>query len=86
MIKEAEEEASLRRDIAEKCIESGMISFFHRSKERGNIADLEYVFDIELPSGIIPLPKDGEVEEFYLWDINKVDLSIYENMTVFNYL
>ena len=38
-----------------------------------------YVFDLPIPEDFIPTPKDGEVEEFYLMDMNQVKETILNN-------
>ena len=72
MIKEAEEEAGLEASVSAECIPAGLVSYYFTSQERGNIADIEFIFDLELPIDVVPQPKDGEVECFYLWDCQKV--------------
>ncbi|CAJ0825694.1 15560_t:CDS:2 [Entrophospora sp. SA101] len=55
VIKEAIEEASLERNIAEKAKPVGAISYFISS-------DDGYVYDLELPEDVVPKPLDGEVD------------------------
>lgn len=33
--------------------------------------ECEYVFDLPLPASVTPKPNDTEVEEFYLWTVEK---------------
>ena len=35
-------------------------------------ADVQFVFDLELPADFVPVPVDGEVECFELWDLERV--------------
>jgi isopentenyldiphosphate isomerase len=84
MILEATEEASIGRDI----IESGMryvgaISYFHMKGSSiglGNegastavlLPEVEYLYELQLDEGVVPRPKDSEVEDFRLWDVDQV--------------
>ncbi|KAI9505369.1 NUDIX hydrolase domain-like protein [Coemansia spiralis] len=78
-IKECEEEAKVPRDIAMKAKLVGTTGYFMRS-ELGLHPETPYVFDLELPLDFVPVPNDGEVEEFYLWEINKVISSIKKKL------
>ncbi|GMH41105.1 hypothetical protein BSKO_09015 [Bryopsis sp. KO-2023] len=71
VIKECEEEASIPKELAEKAISSGVVTYSQR-QEDGIKRDVLFVYDLELPSDFIPTPLDGEVEEFMLWPISKV--------------
>ena len=35
-----------------------------------------YIFDLGLPNDFTPTPKDGEVDCFYLWDMDQVKKTI----------
>jgi 8-oxo-dGTP pyrophosphatase MutT (NUDIX family) len=59
-IKEAGEEASIPRDLAEKMTSVGCVSFFFES-ERGLFPNTEYIYDLELPIDFVPKNADGEV-------------------------
>ena len=77
--RESEEEASLAeilvRNNAKAC---GSISYFHIQDARAGgelglmVPEIEYVFDLELPTGLVPKPSDGEVESFYLMTVSEV--------------
>ncbi len=41
--------------------------------------ETEYVYDLEFTTGFEPSPRDGEVERFELWNLNKVKESILNN-------
>lgn len=48
-----------------------------RSEKAGGEAGLfqpevEYLYDLKLDESVVPKPLDGEVEEFYLWQVDKV--------------
>ncbi|CAG8839599.1 30543_t:CDS:2 [Gigaspora margarita] len=78
VVKEAMEEASLPAEIAEKAVPVGAITCFIVTKN-GLQPEAEYVYDLELPIDVIPKPLDGEVECFYLWDIDEVKNHILAN-------
>ncbi|GFF78388.1 uncharacterized protein YJR142W [Aspergillus lentulus] len=84
MVLEATEEASIAREI----IESGMryigaISYFHMkgsSVAFGSegcsttvlLPEVEYLFELQLDEDTVPRPKDSEVENFRLWNVDQV--------------
>ncbi|KAH6600419.1 hypothetical protein BASA50_002316 [Batrachochytrium salamandrivorans] len=76
IIKECFEEAHIPPDVASHAVSTGVVSFWQDSPIRGFIPDTEYCYDLELPSSFIPNPADGEVHEFYLWDLNTVLLHL----------
>jgi 8-oxo-dGTP pyrophosphatase MutT (NUDIX family) len=84
LVREAEEEASLPRDLVEKSSTShGTITYIYirTAEATGEIGliqpECQYVYDLELPADMIPKPNDSEVQEFYLWDVEEVQ----EHMT-----
>ncbi|KAL1899006.1 hypothetical protein Cpir12675_001666 [Ceratocystis pirilliformis] len=81
IIREADEEASLPESIIrQNIIPSGFISYIaltHSKHEDGGelrllYPECQWIYDIELPEGLTPTPKDGEVEAFYLWTVDQV--------------
>ncbi|KAJ8329484.1 hypothetical protein O5D80_002314 [Batrachochytrium dendrobatidis] len=72
IIKESFEEAGISSDIASRAISVGVVSFWQDSSIRGYIPDTEFCYDLELDASFIPHPADGEVEEFFLWDLETV--------------
>lgn len=79
MIREADEEASLSEQLMrERAKFTGMVTYIYITDERtggevGHIyPETQWVYDIELPAGERPVPKDGEVAEFYLWTVDDV--------------
>lgn len=79
IIREADEEANLPEALMrEKCKLAGTVVYLYITDERaGGEKDLIYpetqwVYDIELPADVQPTPKDGEVEEFYLWTVEDI--------------
>ncbi len=69
--KECYEEAGMGRELASKAIATGIVSYKHEY-ELGGKQDIIYCYDLELPKSFIPKCTDGEVEEFYLMDIEEV--------------
>ncbi|KAL7648847.1 UNVERIFIED_CONTAM: hypothetical protein RMT77_000766 [Armadillidium vulgare] len=71
VIKEAEEEASIPREIIQNAVPVGTVSFFTET-ERGLHANSEFVYDLELPNDFIPKNSDGEVEGFELVPVQEL--------------
>ena len=85
MIRESAEEASfpeyLVRSKAKAC---GTVSYIHiRDKRAGGETGLiqpecQHVYDMEVPTDVVPKPNDNEVEEFYLWTVEEVQKAMAE--------
>lgn len=78
IIAEADEEASLPADFVRKnACATGTISYVTKNTKTGlihpNVLD---IFDIKLPSTMIPKPQDDEVSEFHLLSIEEVKESM----------
>jgi 8-oxo-dGTP pyrophosphatase MutT (NUDIX family) len=71
LLKEAEEEAGLPPALTEAAQPVGRIVY---AMERGEglRRDLLYCYDLELAPDFRPEPRDGEVEAFKLWDLERV--------------
>nr|XP_018902702.1 PREDICTED: uncharacterized protein YJR142W [Bemisia tabaci] len=69
--KEAEEEASIPRELLANLKSGGCVSFYFES-ERGLFPNTEFVFDLELPVDFIPTNNDGEVDKFELLPAKEV--------------
>ena len=72
IIKEAEEEAAMPRELAKKAVPVGTISYFYENDRRGLFPETQFIFDLELPATYSPVPVDGEVTDFYCWSIDEV--------------
>jgi 8-oxo-dGTP pyrophosphatase MutT (NUDIX family) len=79
LVREAEEEASLPSDLVEKSSTShGTITYIYirTTEAMGEVGliqpECQYVYDLELPAGMVPKPNDSEVQEFYLWNVEEV--------------
>ncbi|WP_096527079.1 DUF4743 domain-containing protein [Candidatus Nitrosoglobus terrae] len=71
LIKEGWEEAAIPPDLCAQAIPVGYISYCMETP-LGLKPDIMYCYDLELPADVIPQCQDGEVEEFYLWPVEKV--------------
>ncbi|KAJ1738008.1 hypothetical protein LPJ78_005846 [Coemansia sp. RSA 989] len=71
MVKECGEEAAIPPEIAQQAKCTGTIQYFTQS-ELGLQPETQYIYDLELPAGFIPFPRDGEVESFELLSIDGV--------------
>jgi thiamine pyrophosphokinase len=65
LVKEAGEEASLPPEIAAAAVPAGRISYV-MANEEGLRRDVLHLYDLELPEGVVPRPRDDEVERFEL--------------------
>lgn len=79
IIREADEEASLAEDVVrENAREVGTITYIYVTDEK-NVGQADFIYpecqwlyDLKLPADVTPQPKDGEVEEFSLCDVDQV--------------
>jgi len=79
LVREAGEEASLPASLVrENAKPHGSVSYFHiRDARAGGETGLlqpevEYVYDMEVGEDVVLQPRDGEVETFYLWGVERV--------------
>lgn len=79
LVKESEEEASLPESlIREKAKSVGMLSYLYVRDERAGgetglfQPEVEYIYDLELDEGVIPVPGDDEVQDFHLLPLEEV--------------
>lgn len=79
LVREADEEASLPSEVVKsraKCVD--VVTYIYvTDEEHVGEADFIYpecqwVYDLELPADVVPQPKDGEVDEFRLCDVEEV--------------
>ena len=71
LAKECWEEAGIPAELAAQAHATGYISYCCET-ERGLKPDTMYCYDLELPDDFTPHCTDGEVEEFYLWPLERV--------------
>lgn len=85
LVREAAEEASFPEDIIRSsAIACGTVSYFYiRDTRAGGETELfqpevQFVYDMEVGSDVIPKPCDGEVEEFSLCTVEEVQIALAE--------
>jgi hypothetical protein len=71
LVKEAQEEANIPEALARKAVPVGAVSYRLRNEE-GLRNDVLFIYDLDVPEGFTPQNTDGEVEEFFLWPVEKV--------------
>lgn len=75
LIKECAEEAGIPRALAEHVRPAGAISYLLETPN-GMRPDVLFCFDLELPANFEPVNADGEVDAFYLWDVDTVEHTV----------
>lgn len=65
LVKEAEEEASLTPELVARARPVGIVSYL-MEREEGVRDDLLYLYDLEMPEGVVPRPNDDEIAAFQL--------------------
>ena len=71
LLKECYEEAGISEATARQAKATGLVSYRY-DYTRGSSRDIIYCYDLELPEDFQPVNTDGEVEAFYLMDIEEV--------------
>ncbi len=71
LVKEAKEEADMPERLARQAVPVGAVSYRLRNEE-GLRNDILFVYDLDLPEDFTPKNTDGEVEEFFLWPVDRV--------------
>ncbi len=71
LIKECQEEANIPEAMARQAVAVGSITYTLEASD-GLKPDVQFCYDLELPEGFTPKNTDGEIEEFFLWPIEKV--------------
>lgn len=71
LAKETDEEAGLSLEQLTDVRFVGQLSYQH-AHQNGLRNDCLYLYDLELPEGLEPTPKDGEVERFECWPIERL--------------
>lgn len=76
MAREADEEAGIPETYTRANIKACGTVSYHMSKcndgRPGSSPHVQYNYEMELPQDMIPVPKDGEVEEFMLLSLDEV--------------
>jgi hypothetical protein len=72
LMKEADEEASIPKELARRARPAGAIAY--RMDLDGHLRDdTLFVYDLELPRGFTPVNHDGEIAEFTLMRLDEVE-------------
>ena len=71
LIKEAAEEAGIPAGLAGRAVFADIVAY-DMLRAEGLRRDRLHCFDLDVPEDFIPVPQDGEVENFTLWPIEKV--------------
>ena len=78
-VKECQEEASIPPAVASQVKNVGAITFWYVSHENEAwTPHTEFVYDLQLGSDFQPIPQDGEVDSFYLWDLPTIRQKILD--------
>src|SRR5262245_59021566 len=80
LLKECAEEASLTPDLVRHARPVGIVSYLLENEE-GLRNDVLFNYDLELPEDFTPVNADGEIEEFFLWPIERVMRELSETAT-----
>ena len=76
IVREASEEASIPEGYTREHIKPcGCLSYMMTQTDDGGVGcqyQVQYVYEIELPEDMVPIPLDGEVKEFLLMGIEEV--------------
>ncbi|PYI01396.1 thiamine pyrophosphokinase-related protein [Aspergillus sclerotiicarbonarius CBS 121057] len=75
IVREATEEASIPGEVLERELRYvDRISYFHVKKKGMELLqpEVEYLFELKLGEGMVPVPTDEEVEDFRLWRPDQV--------------
>ncbi|ROV88877.1 hypothetical protein VSDG_08945 [Cytospora chrysosperma] len=74
ILAESDEEASLPYEYVQRhVVPTGVVTYVTQSRKTGQVLPtILYVYDLELEEDMVPQPKDGEVEGFYLMTVDQV--------------
>jgi len=75
VVKECAEEAAIPAEIARRAVPVGAISY-RGERPDGLRNDVLFTYDLELPADFIPDNADGEVEDFHLWDMERLTATV----------
>ncbi|KAH9807445.1 NUDIX hydrolase domain-like protein [Melampsora americana] len=77
IIRECFEEASLPEEIVLKGLKStGLISYVHKNSDGWVSPEVQYIYDLELSSNVIPKSNDGESIDYTLMSFDQIKLSL----------
>ncbi|XP_069785198.1 thiamin pyrophosphokinase 2 isoform X2 [Narcine bancroftii] len=70
LVRECAEESCIPQSVALSAKPAGSVSYTYED-QRGVFPQCQFVYDLEVPAGLAPQVGDGEVQEFYLWPLEK---------------
>ena len=71
LIKECAEEAGIEAGLAARAVAVGEVSY-RTDRDEGLYREVLHIYDLELAADFRPVNADGEVDEFYLWPMDRV--------------
>lgn len=71
LAKECDEEAAIPLALAATAVPTGLFSY-RLETSRGLKNDTVFAYDLELPADFVPRNRDGEVEAFALWPVDRL--------------
>ena len=77
LAKECAEEASIPPELAARAVAVGAVSY-RCERPEGLRDDVLFCFDLALPPDFVPKNTDGEVDEFFLWPVERVVEAVRE--------
>lgn len=77
LAKECAEEAGIPGALAARAVAVGAVSY-RCERPEGLRDDVLFCFDLELPTDFVPHNTDGEVDEFFLWPVERVIETVRE--------
>jgi 8-oxo-dGTP pyrophosphatase MutT (NUDIX family) len=77
LVKECWEEAGIPAELAITAQPTGHIAY-RCEIDKGLKPDIMYTYDLELPEDFTPRCTDGEVDEFYLWPLERVARTVHD--------
>ena len=79
LIKESGEEASITPDLVASARAVGAITYC-TARPEGLRNDVLFVYDLELPGDFRPVNIDGEIDDFYLWTLDRVTETVRDSV------
>lgn len=85
LIRESEEEASLPAELVRSAQACGTLTYFHiRDARAGGETGLcqpecQYIYDLQMPPDVIPMPGDDEAIDFQLLTVEEVQKAMAEH-------
>ena len=83
LVRESGEEASFTEElIRSRAKASGTVNYMCRTDERAGgelglfTPEVQFTYEMELPSGVIPQPGDNETEEFVFMNVEKLKVAL----------